>query len=88
MTFFDENFSHMLGALAEFDHVKDTQPGEDGLFETPLLPLRDLVIYPHMVAPLFIGRPGSLEALPRRWFRCWRPGLPEPGSAATGWSSP
>ncbi len=38
MTFFDENFSHMLGALAEFDHIKDTQPGEDGLFEAPLIP--------------------------------------------------
>ena len=29
----------------------------------PLLPLRDIVIFPHMVAPLFVGRPKSVEAL-------------------------
>jgi len=29
----------------------------------PLLPLRDIVIFPHMVAPLFVGRPKSVNAL-------------------------
>ncbi len=29
----------------------------------PLLPLRDIVIFPHMVAPLFVGRPKSVAAL-------------------------
>lgn len=29
----------------------------------PLLPLRDVVIYPHMVIPLFVGRERSIEAL-------------------------
>lgn len=29
----------------------------------PLLPLRDIVIFPHMVAPLFVGRPQSIAAL-------------------------
>jgi ATP-dependent Lon protease len=29
----------------------------------PLLPLRDIVVFPHMVAPLFVGRPKSVEAL-------------------------
>ncbi len=29
----------------------------------PLLPLRDIVIFPHMVAPLFVGRPQSIGAL-------------------------
>jgi ATP-dependent Lon protease len=29
----------------------------------PLLPLRDVVIYPHMVIPLFVGREKSIEAL-------------------------
>ena len=29
----------------------------------PLLPLRDVVIYPHMVLPLFVGREKSIQAL-------------------------
>ena len=29
----------------------------------PLLPLRDVVVYPHMVLPLFVGRERSIEAL-------------------------
>ncbi|MBW5416028.1 endopeptidase La [Pseudomonas sp. MAG002Y] len=31
--------------------------------ELPLLPLRDVVVYPHMVIPLFVGREKSVEAL-------------------------
>ncbi len=33
------------------------------LNELPLLPLRDVVVYPHMVTPLFVGRQKSIEAL-------------------------
>jgi len=29
----------------------------------PLLPLRDIVVFPHMVVPLFVGRPKSIQAL-------------------------
>ena len=29
----------------------------------PLLPLRDVVVYPHMVVPLFVGREKSIKAL-------------------------
>lgn len=32
-------------------------------FELPLLPLRDVVVYPHMVIPLFVGREKSIQAL-------------------------
>jgi len=31
--------------------------------DLPLLPLRDVVVYPHMVTPLFVGRQKSIEAL-------------------------
>ena len=31
--------------------------------EMPLLPLRDVVVYPHMVIPLFVGRERSIQAL-------------------------
>ncbi len=33
------------------------------VIELPLLPLRDVVVYPHMVLPLFVGREKSIDAL-------------------------
>lgn len=41
--------------------IKSDKPQKDGLM--PVLPLRDMVIYPHMVIPLFIGRAKSIQAL-------------------------
>jgi len=36
---------------------------KNGLKIIPVLPLRDVVVYPHMVIPLFVGRERSIEAL-------------------------
>ena len=33
------------------------------LIQLPILPLRDVVVYPHMVIPLFVGREKSINAL-------------------------
>lgn len=33
------------------------------ILEIPVLPLRDVVVYPHMVIPLFVGREKSIKAL-------------------------
>lgn len=41
----------------------DADPGDNGPFEAIILPLRELVIYPQMVTPLYIGRDASLQAL-------------------------
>ena len=34
-----------------------------GTQKLPLLPLRDLIIFPHMMMPLFVGREKSINAL-------------------------
>ena len=36
---------------------------EEGIFDRPFLPLRDLVLFPQMVMPLFVGRERSLAAI-------------------------
>ena len=43
------------------ENIASSEP--DGLHEYPLLPLRDIVIFPSMVAPLFVGREKSIKAL-------------------------
>lgn len=40
------------------DKIQSASP-----IELPLLPLRDVVVFPHMVIPLFVGRPRSVAAL-------------------------
>ena len=35
----------------------------DDILTLPLLPLRDIVVFPHMVIPLFVGREKSVAAL-------------------------
>ncbi|MCK5001590.1 MAG: endopeptidase La, partial [Gammaproteobacteria bacterium] len=39
------------------------QPSSSVTTEVPVLPLRDVVVYPHMVIPLFVGREKSIQAL-------------------------
>jgi len=44
------------------DNEKDDEFDSSKLI-LPLLPLRDIVVFPFMVAPLFVGRPKSVNAL-------------------------
>jgi len=45
-----------------FETEKDVHL-EDGVMERPFFPLRDLVLFPQMVMPLFVGRERSLAAI-------------------------
>jgi len=42
---------------------KDDKEKEGAVLTVPLLPLRDIVVFPHMVVPLFVGRQRSIKAL-------------------------
>ncbi len=45
--------------------VESDRPSEvvEPTLGSPVLPLRDVVVYPHMVIPLFVGRDKSIRAL-------------------------
>ena len=51
------------------DKELDIESGDDEILDdvkgVPVLPLRDVVVYPHMVIPLFVGREKSIVALDR-----------------------
>ncbi len=60
----DGNFNLALSQRTEeLYRVPNLEPDQDGLIEAPVLPLRDLVIFPRMVSPMFVGRESSLLAV-------------------------
>ena len=60
----DEDFGEALHRRTEeLYSVPDTIPDENGLIECPVLPLRDLVVFPHMVSPIFLSQEGALIAV-------------------------
>ncbi len=57
------DFMDSLPGFEENVFETDIHEDDDGYIEFPFLPLRDLVLYPQMVTPLFVGRERSLEAI-------------------------
>jgi len=60
----EDNFNLALSQRTEeLYRVPNQEPDEDGLIEAAVLPLRDLVVFPRMVSPIFVGREASLLAV-------------------------
>lgn len=47
----------------EFYNIRNAEPDDDGLITLPVVPLRGLVMYPNMIAPLFVGLVRSRHAI-------------------------
>jgi ATP-dependent Lon protease len=50
-------------SLDDMDFGEEPRTSPDEVIEAPLLPLRDMVVFPRMVTPLFVGRDFSIEAI-------------------------
>ena len=60
----EDNFNLALSQRTEeLYRVPNFEGDEHGVIEALVLPLRDLVIFPRMVSPIFVGREASLLAL-------------------------
>ncbi len=56
----NSNFSQRTDELYR---VPNTTPDENGCIEALVLPLRDIIIFPHMVTPVFLAREASILAI-------------------------
>ncbi|MCI0520000.1 MAG: endopeptidase La [Chloroflexi bacterium] len=60
----DDEFGEALHRRTEELYgVPDAEPDKNGMIECPVLPLRDLVVFPRMVSPIFVGRETTLLAI-------------------------
>ncbi len=65
----DEDFSSTLHQRTEeLYRIPNAELDDEGLIECPVLPLRDLVVFPHMVSPIFISPGPSLLAVQEAQF--------------------
>jgi ATP-dependent Lon protease len=61
-----EQFPDLLGSAVPFEEdmfSSRSRPDKEGIINCPFLPLRDIVLFPQMVMPLFVGRDRSLAAI-------------------------
>jgi ATP-dependent Lon protease len=60
----EDNFDLTLSQRTEeLYRILNREMDEEGMIEAAVLPLRDLVVFPRMVSPIFVGREGSLLAV-------------------------
>lgn len=62
--FEDEEFDVSLSQRTEeLYRIKNQEVNHEGLIEAWAMPLRDIVIFPKMISPIFVGQEGSLHAI-------------------------
>ena len=49
--------------VKEVDNLRGSSMLDQDNTTFPVLPLRDIVVFPHMIVPLFVGREKSVKAL-------------------------
>jgi ATP-dependent Lon protease len=60
----EDNFDLTLSQRTEeLYRIPNRDANEEGMIEAAVLPLRDLVVFPRMVSPIFVGREASLLAV-------------------------
>src|SRR5512141_1727901 len=60
----EDNFDLTLSQRTEeLYRIPNRDLDDEGMIEAAVLPLRDLVVFPRMVSPIFVGREGSLLAV-------------------------
>ncbi|MDR0406687.1 MAG: endopeptidase La [Holosporales bacterium] len=54
---------HKITGYFMNDTKKEEKPSKETTYRLPVLPLRDIVVFPHMIVPLFVGRERSIHSL-------------------------
>jgi ATP-dependent Lon protease len=47
----------------QLENIPNIMPDEEGIIFCPILPLREVIVFPHMVVPLPVGRSATMEAI-------------------------
>ncbi|MFC1936896.1 LON peptidase substrate-binding domain-containing protein, partial [Chloroflexota bacterium] len=59
----DLDSEEMHNRAEALENIPNLVPDENGIIVCPVLPLRDVIVFPHMVAPLPVGRRSTLKAI-------------------------
>lgn len=60
----EENFNMAISQRTEeLYRVPNHETDSDGIFEALVLPMRDLVVFPHMVSPVFVDNEAAILTL-------------------------
>jgi ATP-dependent Lon protease len=65
---FREYTSGLHQRTEELYRIPEGEPDEDGLIECPVIVLRDIVVFPHMVSPIFVTPGPNLLAIQEAQF--------------------